>query len=129
MTATMLRTDLMDLGIDALMALANPGFVKRAQKDIAAGALPSLRQDADGTVHALFDDAVRTSLGPAASLRDADCSCSASGMCRHRVTLVLAYQASHAGTDAAASAAWRRAAEVSRNAAEQAALERRAAGS
>ena len=33
-----------------------------------------------------------------------------------------------AGDDAAAAAAWRRAAEVSRNAAEQAALERRAAG-
>lgn len=101
----MLRIDLMDLGPDALMALANPGFVKRAQKDIAAGALPSLRQDADGTVHALFDDAVRTSLGPGASLRDADCNCSASGMCRHRVTLVLAYQASHAGAREDAAAA------------------------
>ena len=55
---TVLRTDLMDLGTQALIALANPGFVKRAQKDVALGALPGLRQDPDGTVHALFDDGV-----------------------------------------------------------------------
>jgi hypothetical protein len=100
----MLRIDLMDLGTDALMALANPGFVKRAQKDVAAGTLPSLHQDVDGTVHALFDDAVRTSMGPDVSLRDAVCSCTASGMCRHRVTLVLAYQASNAGVANSAAA-------------------------
>lgn len=94
---TILRTDLMELGVDALTALANPGFVKRAQKDVAAGALPGLRQDPDGTVHALFDDGTHTSMAPNASLRDAECSCSAGGMCRHRVMLVLAYQASHAG--------------------------------
>ena len=91
-----LRVDLMDLSTNALMALANPGFVKRAHKDVAAGALPSLQQEADGTVQALFEDGVRTSMGPGVSLRDATCSCSASGMCRHRVTLVLAYQASNA---------------------------------
>lgn len=91
---TMLRTDLLELGTDALMALANPGFVKRAQKDAAAGALPALRQDADGTVHASFDDGVQTSMAPGVSLRDAACNCSAGGMCRHRVMLVLAYQAS-----------------------------------
>jgi hypothetical protein len=61
---TMVRTDLMELGPDALTALANPGFVKRAQKDVAAGALPALRQDSDGTVHALFADAVQTSMPP-----------------------------------------------------------------
>jgi hypothetical protein len=94
---TILRTDLLDLGPEALMALANPGFVKRAQKDAAAGALPALRQDPDGTVHALFDDGVQTSMGPGVSLRDAECSCSAGGMCRHRVLLVLAYQAANAG--------------------------------
>lgn len=106
---TMRRTDLLELGLEALAALANPGFVKRAQKEVAAGTLPRLRQDPDGTVHALFDDAVATSMGPGVSLRDAACSCSASGMCRHRVMLVLAYQAGHgdaasaAGTSAASS--------------------------
>ena len=99
---TMVRTDLMELGPDALTALANPGFVKRAQKDVAAGALPALRQDPDGTVHALFADAVQTSMPPGVALRDAACNCSASGMCRHRVMLVLAYQAENAGAPGAA---------------------------
>lgn len=100
-----IRRDLMELGLEALMALANPGFVKRAQKDVAAGALPVLGQDADGSVHALFDDGVRTSIAAAASLRDAACTCAASAMCRHRVTLVLAYQAAHAATVVAAGTA------------------------
>ena len=111
---TMRRTDLIDLGPDALMALANPGFVKRAQKDVAAGALPELSQDPDGTVHARFGDGVHTRMAPGVALRDAECSCSAGGMCRHRVMLVLAYQAAHAagatpadaGTPDALPAGW-----------------------
>jgi hypothetical protein len=93
---TMRRTDLLELGPEALAALANTGFVKRAQKDVAAGVLPVLHEDPDGTVHALFDEGVQTSMGPGVTLRDAVCNCSASGMCRHRVMLVLAYQAQHA---------------------------------
>ena len=67
---TMQRSDLMELGVEALTALANPGFVKRAQKDVAAGMLPALRQDADGTVHARFDDGIETSMAPGVSLRE-----------------------------------------------------------
>ncbi|MCA8292848.1 SWIM zinc finger family protein [Burkholderia sp. AU30198] len=88
-----MRDDLLELTPEALTALANAGFVKRAQKDVAAGAVPALAVDGDGTVHASFDDGVRTSLPPGRTLRDAACSCTASGMCRHRVMLVLAYQA------------------------------------
>jgi hypothetical protein len=88
-----LRADLLELTPEALTALANAGFVKRAQKDVAAGLLPRLETGADGTVQAQFDDGVRTSLPPGRTLRDAQCSCPASGMCRHRVMLVLAYQA------------------------------------
>lgn len=99
---TMLRTDLLELGAEALTALANAGFVKRAQKDVAAGVLPALRQDPDGTVHALFDDGVQASMAPGVSLRDAICTCSAGSMCRHRVVLVLAYQAGNEGVAEAA---------------------------
>ncbi|WP_341866370.1 SWIM zinc finger family protein [Burkholderia puraquae] len=102
-----MRDDLLELTPEALTALANAGFVKRAQKDVAAGAVPALAVDGDGTVHASFDDGVRTSLPPGRTLRDAACSCTASGMCRHRVMLVLAYQASvqaNEAVDAADSA-------------------------
>ncbi|VWC56469.1 hypothetical protein BCO18175_00381 [Burkholderia contaminans] len=95
-----MRDDLLELTPEALTALANAGFVKRAQKDVAAGAVPALAVDGDGTVHASFDDGVRTSLPPGRTLRDAACSCTASGMCRHRVMLVLAYQASMQANEA-----------------------------
>ncbi len=99
------RADLLELTPEALTALANAGFVKRAQKDVAAGLLPRLEGNADGTVTASFDDGVRTSLPPGRTLRDAQCSCPASGMCRHRVMLVLAYQAQAAASAPSASAA------------------------
>lgn len=94
------RADLLELTPEALTALANAGFVKRAQKDVAAGVLPQLENGADGVVVAHFDDGVRTSLPPGRTLRDAQCSCPASGMCRHRVMLVLAYQARAAAAKA-----------------------------
>uniref|UniRef100_UPI00198102D6 SWIM zinc finger family protein n=1 Tax=Burkholderia sp. Ac-20379 TaxID=2703900 RepID=UPI00198102D6 len=106
------RGDLLDLTPEALTALANAGFVKRAQKDLAAGIRPRLEMDAGGALHAAFDDGTRTSLPPDRTLRDAQCNCAASGMCRHRVMLVLAYQAQQreqgaeaADTDGAASSA------------------------
>jgi len=102
-----LRSDLLELTPEALTALANAGFVKRAQKDLAAGQLPRLELSGDGAVTAHFDDGVRTHLSPGRTLRDADCSCQASGMCRHRVLLVLTYQNQHASaapeTDEAAT--------------------------
>lgn len=87
------RADLVELGIDALTALSNPGFVKRAQKDIAEGRLPQIDVLADATVQARYDDGQQASLAPGKSLREARCTCPAAGLCRHRVTLVLAYQA------------------------------------
>ncbi|WWW35998.1 hypothetical protein V8017_02915 [Stenotrophomonas rhizophila] len=87
------RQDLLELTPAALMALANPGFVKRAQKDLAAGVAPALDIDASGTVTATYDDGCIARLPVGCTLRDAQCSCTASAMCRHRVTLVLARQA------------------------------------
>ena len=98
------RADLLELTPEALTALANAGFVKRAQKDVAAGLLPKMETTADGTVQVQFDDGVRTSLPPGRTLRDAQCSCPASGMCRHRVMLVLAYQAQAKAAPAEAGA-------------------------
>lgn len=104
------RADLLELSPEALTALSNAGFVKRAQKDVAEGKLPQIEQQADGTVTARYSDGTVTTLAPGKPLRQAVCTCPATGLCRHRVTLVLAYQA-HAGTAAdaapdAAAPAW-----------------------
>lgn len=89
---TVLRQDLLELGIEALTALANAGFVKRAQKDIAEGRLPRIATGEDGSVSAHYEDGHCATLAAARSLREALCTCPATGLCRHRVTLVLAYQ-------------------------------------
>jgi hypothetical protein len=100
------RPDLLELTPNALAALANVGFVKRAQKDLAAGRAPALNVADDGTVEARFDDeGVVTRLPPGRTLRDAACNCAAGGMCRHRVMLVLAYQARFGEAAAPRSAA------------------------
>jgi len=97
------RPDLLELTPAALTALANVGLVKRAQKEVAAGLLPDITQAADGSISAQFADGTMTRLPPGRALQEADCTCPASGMCRHRVMLVLAYQ-QQAQQDTASSA-------------------------
>ncbi|MES9520766.1 SWIM zinc finger family protein [Streptomyces capoamus] len=88
----MTRSDLLALTPDTLASLANRGLVKRADKDLAAGSGPEVTTGDDGTVCGTFPDGTVTVLPPGRGLDTADCTCSAAGMCRHRVALVLAYQ-------------------------------------
>ncbi|WP_411705718.1 SWIM zinc finger family protein [Edaphovirga cremea] len=89
------RSDLLELTPQALMALSNAGFVKRAQKEVAEGKLPELVEHDDGRIDAKFSDGNKVTFPEGKTLRDATCSCPASSMCRHRVMLVLTYQALH----------------------------------
>jgi SWIM zinc finger len=89
----MARTDLLALTDDGLVQLANAGLVKRAQREVAAGLGPALEDLADGTVTARFADGTETRLMPGQALADARCTCPSSGVCRHRVMLVMAYRA------------------------------------
>ncbi|WP_377271238.1 hypothetical protein [Peterkaempfera sp. SMS 1(5)a] len=91
------RSDLLALTPDTLAALANRGLVKRAAKELDAGAGPSVTTGPDGTVHGHFPDGTRAALPPGLGLDAAECSCAAPGICRHRIGLVLAYQADHTG--------------------------------
>ena len=60
----MTRTDLLALTPDTLAALANRGLVKRAAKDLDAGAGPDLEVTGDHTVHGRFPDGTETRLPP-----------------------------------------------------------------
>jgi hypothetical protein len=86
------RHDLLALTTDALAALANRGLVKRAAKDLDAGAVPEVALTDDGTLTAVFPDGAETALPAAGGLESATCTCGATGKCRHRVGAVLAYQ-------------------------------------
>ena len=80
------REDLLALTADTLAALANRGLVKRAVKDLDAGTGPEVRCEDDGTVSAVHPDGSRTRLPVGVGLETTECSCTASGVCRHRTT-------------------------------------------
>lgn len=88
----MARADLLALTDDGLTQLSNAGLVKRGLRDIAEGNAPQVLENADGIIEARFTDGIVTRLGPGQSPAQAACTCPASGMCRHRVALVLAYR-------------------------------------
>ncbi len=87
-----MRADLLALDDDALATLANRGLVKRALREVAAGGGPAL-SDEDGTVTATFPDGTTVVLPAGATLEQASCTCAASGICRHRLMLVIAHRA------------------------------------
>lgn len=89
----MSREDLLALTPQAISALSNPGLVKRAQREADAGAAPRLEELADGTVVGTSADGAVARLAPGRGLKDASCTCGASGVCRHRVATALAYPA------------------------------------
>ncbi|HHS9878478.1 SWIM zinc finger family protein [Klebsiella aerogenes] len=99
---TLVRAELLELTPQALTALSNAGFVKRSLKELDAGNIPELTQQSDGTLTAHFSDGIHTRLAQGQSLKQAICSCGASGMCRHRVMLVLSYQRANASANAGA---------------------------
>lgn len=86
----MSRADLRALTPQTLAELTNRGLVKRAVRELER-ATPAVTEAADGTVLAVGEDGVRTTL-PVGGLDRGTCSCGAPGVCRHLVGLVLAYQ-------------------------------------
>lgn len=93
-----MRDDLAALTPDALSSLSSIGLLKRAQRMMATGLGPrSIEEDDDGIVTATFDDGTTTSLPPKATLAQARCSCGAVFVCRHGLSLVLAYQKQQGG--------------------------------
>jgi hypothetical protein len=88
----MARADLMALTEAALAQMANAGLVKRGLRDLAAGQAPEMTETPDGVIEARFSDGAVTRLSAGCTPAEASCSCPSSTMCRHRVTLVLAYQ-------------------------------------
>jgi hypothetical protein len=99
------RPDLLALSPDDLAALANRGLVKRAQRECEAGELTAEWDlGGDGTIRAVWSDAVTCTLPGEGTVRDAQCTCGALELCRHVLRTVLAWQqrqaASVTGADA-----------------------------
>jgi hypothetical protein len=86
------REDLLHLSPEALAHAANAGIVKRAQRELAAGVRPQLILDAQGVLVARFEDGTQCRWPPGVAIADAQCSCGAAGVCRHRVIAALAWR-------------------------------------
>ena len=82
---------LLRLTPEALAQLTNLGLVKRAQREVEAGAPAELGRGDDGALRATFADGVRTEFAAGQGVADARCSCGAA-LCRHRLIVVLAWQ-------------------------------------
>ncbi|WP_224363175.1 hypothetical protein [Hyalangium versicolor] len=89
----MSRPDLLALTPQAIASLSNLGLVKRAQKELEQGKGPRLEEQPDGTVVGVFEDGNTARLVPGKGLKDSPCTCNATGVCRHRVAVALAYPA------------------------------------
>ncbi|GAA0915884.1 hypothetical protein GCM10009557_88530 [Virgisporangium ochraceum] len=90
-----MRADLLALTTDALTTLTNRGLVKRASKEVEAAA-PALVLADDGTLTGTSADGIVTTVPVGGGLDAATCTCGASGVCRHVLVVVLAYQGSAA---------------------------------
>lgn len=98
--------NLLLLSPQSLASLTNWGLVKRAGREIQKGLGPALEQREDGEIEGRFPDGTRTVITPSmTSLADVACTCGAREVCRHRVGLVLAFQAWAASHHAAHSIA------------------------
>jgi hypothetical protein len=86
------RDDLLHLSPEALSHAANAGIVKRAVRELAGGYRPRLAVDAQGLLEATFDDGMSCRWPAGVTIQDAQCSCGAAGVCRHRVIAALAYR-------------------------------------
>ena len=93
-----MRADLRALSPEALAAMTNVGLVKRAAREIENGQGPSLQEQDDGTLVAIFPDGIKATLPPGKSLKDSPCTCGATTVCRHRVAAVLVFAKNAATT-------------------------------
>lgn len=100
-----LRPELLELTPQALTALSNAGFIKRSLKELENGNVPEISHE-NGALIATFSDGIRTQLASGQALKEAQCNCGASGMCRHRVMLVLSYQRLCAATQPTEKEEW-----------------------
>ncbi|KRQ28141.1 hypothetical protein BKG80_06705 [Mycobacteroides chelonae] len=101
------RPDLDIITEAALIGLTNKGLVKRAQRELDSETPPEISQAPDGAVTARWHDGNVSTLAVDRALTQADCTCGATTLCRHRIGLVLGYQRAAQDTeDATAGSDW-----------------------
>lgn len=90
------RADLLALTPDDLAVLTNRGTVKRAQKELESGEVQCEFAEQDGDILCTWSDGVCCRFPADKSVHDAQCSSGATGISRHIIRTVLAYQRQNA---------------------------------
>ena len=91
------RRDILSLTLDDLATLTNRGTVKRAERELDAGEVTAeIRETDDGTLLVSWSDGILCRIPAKGTLKNAVCSSGATGISRHVVRSVLAYQRSFA---------------------------------
>ncbi|HEY6727387.1 MAG TPA: hypothetical protein VI197_25305, partial [Polyangiaceae bacterium] len=98
------RRDLLSLTLDDLAAISNRGTVKRALKELEAGALTWQMSEGEDGLSFVWSDGTRCEFPAGRTLHEARCSSTLTGISRHVVRSVLAYQRAHTTGAPAASA-------------------------
>lgn len=86
------RMDLMHLTPEALAQAANVGVVKRAVRELEGGYRPECTLESNATLIARFSDAITVTWPEGRALAQAECTCGAAKVCRHRIIAALAYR-------------------------------------
>lgn len=87
-----MRQDILSLTLQELEVLTSKGTVNRALKDIETGTRGNWKETEDGRIEVDWEDSVTCVLPGSASIQESACTCPSTGICRHIVRTVVAYQ-------------------------------------
>ncbi|AXR64622.1 hypothetical protein [Leptospira mayottensis] len=87
-----MRQDILSLSLQELEILTSKGTVNRALKDIESGIKGEWKETEDGNIEVVWEDSVVCVLPGSVLIQEADCTCLSTGVCRHIIRTVVAYQ-------------------------------------
>ncbi|EMJ92655.1 hypothetical protein [Leptospira alstonii] len=87
-----MRQDILSLSQQELEILTSKGTVNRALNDIESGVKGEWKETEDGSIEVDWEDGVTCVLPGSVSIQESDCTCPSTGVCRHIVRTLVAYQ-------------------------------------
>ncbi len=87
-----MRQDILSLSLQELEVLTSKGTVNRALKDIESGTKGEWKETENGSIEVVWEDSVTCILSGSVPIQESSCTCSSTGVCRHIIRTIVAYQ-------------------------------------
>ncbi|MFQ3857727.1 hypothetical protein ACLK29_17635 [Leptospira kirschneri] len=87
-----MRQDILSLSLQELEVLTSKGTVNRALKDIESGTKGEWKETENGSIEVVWEDSVTCILPGSVPIQESSCTCSSTGVCRHIIRTIVAYQ-------------------------------------